>query len=372
MALWQHKGNWFIDYRFPPGAKGKRVQEKIGPHKKDATVRLGQIEQAIREGRNPMLARIAPAPFEYVAKEFMEKYVKPQRRDVKTFKYSLRLLSEYFKGKTLQQITPRMVDDFVASRIEQDGVQPGTTNRQRAHLQKLFNWARKKTDYYRGENPVEAVERQDEAPGRIRFLTPAEADALVAAAPDHLRPIILCALHTGGRRGEVLALKWEHIDLENRVVTFVRENTKSGKQREIPINDVLLAVLKERRKVMHIGGYVFTRRGKRLHDVRTAFETAREDAGLKKGDVVFHSLRHTFASWFMINGGDIYRLQKFMGHSTLALTQRYAHLSPKFLRDGVQYIGAPPASTGDRLETSAGSGATKSAGQRPPEDRASH
>jgi integrase len=70
----------------------------------------------------------------------------------------------------------------------------------------------------------------------------------------------------------------------------VRENTKSGKQREIPINDDLLAVLKERRKVMHIGGYVFTRRGKRLNDVRTA-------------------LRHTFASWFMINGGDIYRLQ---------------------------------------------------------------
>lgn len=212
------------------------------------------------------------------------------------------------------------------------------------------------------------LERQPGPPGKIRFLSREEAEALVAAAPRHLGPIILCALHTGGRRGEVLALKREHVDLEHRVV---RENPKSGEQREIPINADLLGVPRERRKVIHIGGYVFIRHGKRLHDVRTSFETAREDAGLKKGDVVFHSMRHTFASWFMMNGGDIYRLQKFMGHSTLALTQRYAHLSPKYLRDGVQYIEAPPAPCGDSVATSGGSAAPKRAGNRRHEDRAS-
>ena len=116
---------------------------------------------------------------------------------------------------------------------------------------------------------------------------------------------------------------------------------------------------------------MFTRRGKRLHDVRTSFETVREAAKLKKGDVVFYTQRHTLALWFMINGADIYRLQKFMGHSTLALTQRYAHLSPKYLQDGVQYIGVPAASNGDIVETSVGSGAIDGAGNRPPRDRAS-
>ncbi len=134
------------------------------------------------------------------------------------------------------------------------------------------------------------------------------------------------------------------MDLGRGVLYFDQTNTKSGKQREIPIDRELAATLEEQKRYRFRGGdardYVFTWHGKRLRSVRTAFEKARKRAGLGK-DVIFHALRHTFASWFMINGGDLYRLQKYLGHSTIELTQRYAHLSTEHLQEGVQFFGAP-------------------------------
>src|SRR5207247_11380144 len=90
--------------------------------------------------------------------------------------------------------------------------------------------------------------------------------------------------------------------------------------------------------------YVFTWRGKPIRSMKTAFLAARDRADLGK-DVTFHTLRHSFASWFMMAGGDIYRLQKYLGHSTVRMTERYAHLSPTYLRDGVGLMGRAPAST---------------------------
>ena len=201
-----------------------------------------------------------------------------------------------------------------------------------------------------------------ESAGRVRFLSADEASNLIEKASPYLRPIVVCALHTGGRLGEVLSLRWEDIDLDRGVLYFDQTNTKSGKQREIPISPELSAVLRERRKVRAIGGdareYVFTWRGNRIGGrggVRTAFERARDRAGLG-ADVTFHTLRHTFASWYMINGGDLFRLQKYLGHSTIALTQRYAHLSKDFLRAGVAYFGAPAATRSHAVDTNEGSG----------------
>ncbi|MEE8536747.1 MAG: site-specific integrase, partial [Acidobacteriota bacterium] len=172
------------------------------------------------------------------------------------------------------------------------------------------------------------------------------------------KPIVIAALQTGGRRREILQLPWEDVDLERGVLYFDQTNTKSGKQREVPISPALAAELRERRKVRAIGGdareYVFTRHGKRLGSITSSFETARRRAGLGE-DVTFHTLRHTFASWYMINGGDLYRLQKYLGHSTIALTQRYAHLSPAHLKAGVQFFGAPGAGRSHPVDTAVGS-----------------
>jgi integrase len=155
------------------------------------------------------------------------------------------------------------------------------------------------------------------------------------------------------------------VDLERGVLYFDQSNTKSGKQREIPISPELGAMLRDRRKVRDIrgadsDGYIFTRKGRPIRRFAGAFTTARKRAGLG-ADVTPHTCRHTFASWYMINGWDLYCLRKYLGHSTIILTQRYAHLSKDYLKAGVEFIGAPrggsrshPVVTGEQEGEAAG------------------
>lgn len=112
-------------------------------------------------------------------------------------------------------------------------------------------------------------------------------------------------------------------------------------QREIPLTPLLRATLSGLSKVRAIGGRIFTRRGKALKKVRTAFETGRVDAGLGE-DVTFHTLRHTFASWYAMRGGDLYRLKDLLGHRDLKTTMIYAHPSPDYMKAAVPLTGRQP------------------------------
>ena len=353
MGLYKKGKNWYIDYYYPPGRAGKRIREKIGPVKDEARIILSERLQDIRQGRNPALRQIKPKPFKEMVAEFLEKHAS-QCRDPRSYADKTRVLLRAFQGKTLQEIGPKQIEHFIADRLAA-GVSRATTNRMRAVLSKIFNCAID-WGYYGGDNPIRKVKRFAESPGRVRFLSADEAKILVGHAPRHLKPVLTCALHTGGRRREILRLRWEDIDLERGVLYFDQTNTKSGKQREVPLSPTLATTLRERRKVRAIGGdarkFVFTRHGKRMQNIRTAFEKSRKRAGLGE-DVTFHTLRHTFASWFMINGGDLYRLQNYLGHSTIALTQRYAHLSPEHLKAGVRFFGAPAASRSHPVDTGA-------------------
>ena len=350
MAIYKKGKNWYIDYRFPPGRQGKRIREKIGPVTKDeATIVLSTRLRDILEGKNPELRRIKPKPFREMVTEFLERHAS-KRKSYSSIKDNTEILVRHFGDRTLQEITPKAIEDFIRARLD-SGVKGSTTNRQRTCLSKIFSCAID-WGYYRGENPVRRVKPFRESPGRVRFLSADEASALVATAPAHLKPILVCALHTGGRRREILSLRWE--DVAGDVLYFDQTNTKSGQQRELPIDGELAAALAEQKRRRFGGGdardYVFTWSGKRIRSVRTAFEKARKRAGLGK-DVTFHTLRHTFASWFMINGGDLYRLQRYLGHSTIELTQRYAHLSAEHRRDGVRFFGAPGAIGGQSVDT---------------------
>jgi len=347
MALSKRGRSWQIDYVW----NGRRIRESVGPDKEEARILLAERLRDVRQGRDPSLRRIKPKLFEDAVKEFLAEH--PTRlRSRHAYEVKVRALKPHFTGQTLAAIGPREIAKFIAGRLakgakREKGVSRATTNRDRAILSKLFNWAIA-SGFYGAENPVRKVKPFQESAGRTRFLTADEAGELVAKSSDHLRPVLITALHTGGRLGEILTLRWEDVDLERGVLYFDQTNTKSGKQREVPIDQVLAEVLKERRKKIFLGGdareFVFTRLGKRLQNVRTGFEKARKRAGLGE-DVTFHTLRHTFASWFVVNGGDVFRLQEYLGHSTMALTKRYAHLSEKFRREGVAFFGPPKEAT---------------------------
>jgi len=342
---------WWIDYYVPPGRGGKRIRERVGPDKDEARIELAARLRDIRQGRNPELRRIAPKPFKEMVREFKERHI-PRCRSPRSYEVKVGMLLRHFGERTLQELGPRQIEEFIAQRLDA-GTSRATTNRYRAVLSKIYNCAIA-WGYYGGENPVRAVKRFPESPGRVRFLSAEEAGKLIEHAPRHLCPVVVSALHTGGRLSEILGLRWDDVDLERGVLYFDQRNTKSGKQREVPVDIDLRAVLQERRRVRAIGGdardFVFTRHGKRLRDVRTAFEKARRRAGLG-ADVTFHTLRHTFASWYAINGGDLYRLQKYLGHSTIALTQRYAHLSPEYIKAGAQYFGPPAEARSHAVDT---------------------
>lgn len=158
----------------------------------------------------------------------------------------------------------------------------------------------------------------------------AEAGRLLETCSPHVFPIVLCALETGMRRGEILGLRWEDVDLERRIL-YVGE-TKTGIPRHVPISSRLAEVLRYRAG-NGLGEYVFAgapgigKRGRPFHDVRTAFENACRRAGI--AGFRFHDLRHTAASHMVMAGVPIKVVGEILGHATVSMTERYSHLLPE-------------------------------------------
>jgi integrase len=140
-------------------------------------------------------------------------------------------------------------------------------------------------------------------------------------SPD-LYPVVVIALNTGMRKGEIFGLEWDRINFSRGVVQL--EETKNGTRREIPMNQAVYDVLSS-----------LPRSGSRLFrgTVRAAFESALERASIK--NFHFHDLRHTFASWLTMNGRPLKEVQELLGHKSITQTERYSHLAPERLREAV-------------------------------------
>ena len=168
-----------------------------------------------------------------------------------------------------------------------------------------------------------------------------------AATVDYpgLTELYAMALYTGMRAGELCGLRWADLDLENRLITVqrsFREPTKTGAIRRVPILDPLLPLLTAWKERCHSDVLVFPNRRGRMHvsgarAMRDTFFRVLEKAELSR--ITFHDLRHTFASHWMLKGGDIYRLQRILGHTTIKMTSRYAHLAPSAFQQDYSRFG---------------------------------
>src|SRR5262249_55458926 len=158
-------------------------------------------------------------------------------------------------------------------------------------------------------NPLRGVKKLQEPDGRLRYLDADEIERLLAACPGHLKPIVICALHTGMRRGEVLGLTWDRVDMKQRFIHLVK--TKTRKARTIPINDPLMDALHQLPR--HLGTeYVFWN-----HDTATRFGSIKKawKTALKRAKISgfrFHDLRHTFASHVQMGLGDLRATQTLL------------------------------------------------------------
>lgn len=215
-------------------------------------------------------------------------------------------------------------DRLATEKVRGDKLRSGSTiNRRITALSAVMTVAVKEYGWL-PKNPIPNVSRMPDSKGRERFLSDDERKDLVAAckASDMplLLPLVQLALATGARRGELLALTWADVNLEQRRVRFT--DTKNGDNRTVPLAapavETLRAWGKDRLKV----GPVFPE-GTNL--IQKAWQKAREDAGLP--DVRFHDLRHSAASYLAMSGASLMDIAAILGHKTLAMVKRYSHLS---------------------------------------------
>jgi len=255
----------------------------------------------------------------------VKKYLKTdeQPRD----KYSLLHLTPIFTGLKLFKISSELVKDYKDERDEDAA--PATVYQELALLRKMFNIARKTWKWVK-YNPVSDVSFSvGDKNQRVRWLTMDEEMVLLskAANPHWLRTILIFAIQTGMRRGELLRLTWADVDFRRKSVSV--KKSKNGEPRVIPMSDVLFKALKSI-KVVSLSGAVFPISESTLRD---GFVEARTKANIT--DFRFHDLRHTFASRLVQNGVDIFTVSKLLGHKSIAMTMRYAHLNDGALKRGI-------------------------------------
>lgn len=287
-----------------------------------------KVRSEIEDGVWFQQERAKTITFAVLTERYLQKYEK--QRDACTIKRLLPVLGDL----KLFEITAELVEDYILTRDEQ-GARPGTIYQEYALGRRMFNVARKRWKWvkYNPFGDVQFSELLGIDSERERYLSISEEEQLMAhASPEWLADMVVFALHTGCRRGEILSANWrENIDLQRRVVAI--EASKNGRRKTIPMSDKLYRMLLRRAKVRHISGRVFP---VNASEVRYAFDKAVRKAGIK--DFRFHDLRHTFATRLVQAGVDLYTVQRLLGHKDIRTTQRYAHHYPESLRPSVRAL----------------------------------
>jgi len=249
---------------------------------------------------------------------------------------NLKTLSAFLGNCLLVEITPKVVTEFKLKR-RADGVKPATINHELVVLKRMFNLACGEWEWL-DQSRVGSVSLEVGVAKRDRWITAQEEDQILACCPDWLKEVVVFALNTGMREGEIVDLSWKGgVDLFRRTITVLR--SKNDEKRTIPMNAKVCEMLREKAKVRQLlSGQVFHLNCKSLtvHHIQRFFKMVCREAGIK--DLRFHDLRHTFATRLVQAGENLYKVQVLLGHKGGAMTQRYAHHYPESLRGSVEIL----------------------------------
>lgn len=264
-------------------------------------------------------------------KDFSKRYLKKHATKTKSYSsqenrvnHILRFFEKELKKSdiTLMEIDSEMIIDYQDWKQRQNDCKPITVNRDLEVLRKMLNCA---VDWNYIDEAPKVQMMQYEQNNIMRELKAAEEVQLLNEAEKsearYLKNLIVFALETGMRKGEILKLKFEQIDFDENLIHVI--NTKSYKDRFIPITERLLEVLKEQQSIKNRSGYVFENpeTSDRYNCIDRAYKTARRKAKLT--DLRFHDLRHTFAMRFLRSGGSIFTLSKILGHESVSTTEKF-------------------------------------------------
>jgi site-specific recombinase XerD len=343
MATLRKKGNaYFIDYR----VNGRRRRKSVGRSKKMAELALKDLE--VKLARNELGFEQKDGTFQKLFLDF-DAYCKTNLAPsthkrynaiISNFKRFLR--ESYPHLEKISQVTPKVFEDYKAFRKSPDeNAHSRTINAEIVVLRMMFRLAIQWG--YAKENPTDGVSRlripKANAP---RFLSEDECKKLLEASDQWLYPIFFTFLSTGMRKSELENLEWPDVDFDRRKIKIVVKDDWSPKtnEREIPVNDGLMSVLKKQKAQANGSPYVFPdEEGGRIYKnrLRKRFMTLTKKLGF--GEITkIHTLRHTFASHLVMKGVDLPTLKKLMGHSDIDTTMIYSHLTEKHVDDAVKRL----------------------------------
>lgn len=322
MAIHQVKTGWQVNIQ-PGGRTGKRVKKTFRT-KAEAIAWERHVQAKVQE--DPVWA--PPKKDLRLLEELVELWFKHHGYGLNDGEGRLRIL----KAMCLAMGNPRAesftADQFAEYRTNRiaAGIKPSTLNREQAYLRAVFNECIR-LDHWKKTNPLSMLRAFKIQEHELSFLSLEQIATLlqrltVSRNPHALLVATVC-LATGARWGESENLRISQV--KHNLVQFVK--TKSSKARAVPISAALEAQLHSHHEQHGLGDRLFS-------TAYSSFREAMESTKLKLSvGQLTHILRHSFASHFMMNGGNILVLQKLLGHHSLTMTMRYAHLSPNHLEE---------------------------------------
>ncbi len=339
---WTYQGKkrkaWGMRYRIDGGPLVRKI---VADTKDGAEAELDRMREQYRKAQ---LGVSEGKTFAALVEPFLA-FKEQLGRDMETIRSRVRNLTPYFGEMLLERINAEAIDGYVTARCAEYRKKPckkhpgaqrcptcdqridkATVNRDLGMLRNMLKLAMRK---WRWLDREPYLEKLPEKPGRDFELSEAEEARLLAECSPALVDLVVGALSTGMRQGELLKLTWPQVDLERRVIDF--PPTKRGRKRLMPINEPLYYVLARRKAAGQ--GITGPEKGNRVFSrpdglpwskwmVEEHFTKALKAAGIVK-PLVFHDLRHTFASRLKRNGIGETEIQRLLGHKTLAMTDRY-------------------------------------------------
>lgn len=318
--VFKKNDDYWIDY---VDCNGNRVRRKISKSKTQATQVLNKVVHDVINEKYD-LPKSNDLGFLDLLKEYMEK-VSKTKKSCKTDVTNCKPLVNYFHEFKIHNIKKKDIMDYIALRKQtvskrKRPLSNATVNRERALLHSIFRWA---IDYgYMRNNPVEGVKKFKET-NRERILEIELLEKMIEVAPHPLKEFMILALNTGMRRGEILYLEWERVNLEDKTIRLYK--TKTGKQRDIPMNDAVESMLRQLKLRSSGQPFVFTnpQTKKPYQEIKTSWNVLLKKFGIS--DFRFHDLRHCAATYCLIKGGGNLRdLADLLGHESIQTTMRYS------------------------------------------------
>ncbi len=311
---------YWIDY----WAEGIRKRRRIGPSRKAALKAMTQVKVQLAEGRYLDKRQDLDLTFTELCDWYLELDETKAKKSYERDGRSVRALKKYFKKTLVREILPSMIESYKMRRINQINshgkkFKPASVNRELACLRHIFNQAVR--DRLIEQSPMVGVKLLRENNVRDRILSEAEFKRLLENSVPYLRPIFLTAYYTGMRKGEIINLTWDRVDLDNGFIALRPQDTKTNEGRRVPLHPRVVEAFKGLERSAETGSVFLNFSGKPIKSFRGGFEGALARSGIT--GFTFHDFRHTAVTNWRRQGHDNFTIMKATGHRTMEVFRRY-------------------------------------------------